>query len=80
MKRILTMMFILGLCCSFALSVFAQEEVQIGKEIIAQAQSLKTVKEKIDYLISQAQTFYNSENFQDVVEIAQYILQYLETR
>ncbi|MDD5070586.1 MAG: hypothetical protein PHV17_07625 [Candidatus Omnitrophica bacterium] len=50
-----------------------------SKEAIAAAGSLANVQEKKDYLINQAKTLYDSKKFQDVVDIAQYILQSLDT-
>ncbi len=45
-----------------------------SKEAIALADKLKTVGEKKDYLIAQAQAFYKSEEFEQVVEVTQYVL------
>jgi len=41
----------------------AQEAIDIAKR-------METVKQKKDYLITQAKSSYNSEQFQEVVEIA----------
>jgi len=45
-----------------------------SKEAIALADKLKTVNEKKDYLIAQTESFYKSEEFEQVVEVAQYVL------
>ena len=49
-----------------------------GKDAISVAQSLSTDKEKVDYLIKEAKAFYNSKEFQQAIDIAQYILKYLD--
>jgi len=50
-----------------------------SKEAMATASSLANVQEKKDYLMKQAKTLYDSKKFQDVVDIAQYILKSLDT-
>jgi len=43
-------------------------------EAIQNSQTLKTVQEKADYLVKQAQIFYNSKDFQKAIDTAQYVL------
>jgi len=50
-----------------------------GNEAITVAKALATADEKVDYLIKEAQAFYNSKSFQDAVDIAQYILRYVDS-
>ncbi|MDP8234359.1 MAG: hypothetical protein P9M06_06130 [Candidatus Saelkia tenebricola] len=47
-------------------------------EAINIAKTLDTKEEKLSYLVTQASNLYNSEKFQDVIDIAQYILTYLD--
>ncbi len=47
-------------------------------EAIQTAQSFKTAGEKADYLIKQAEAFYNSKEFQQAIETAQYVLNNLD--
>ena len=47
-------------------------------EAIQNSQALKTVQEKADYLIKQAEAFYNSKEFQKAIETAQYVLSNLD--
>jgi hypothetical protein len=48
-------------------------------EAIQISESLKTVQEKADYLIKQAEGFYNSKEFQKAVDTAQYVLNNLDS-
>jgi hypothetical protein len=52
--------------------------VDNGKQAIALADKLKTVEEKKNYLITQAQAFYKSQQFEQVATVGQYVLQYLD--
>ena len=45
---------------------------------IQKAQSIASPQEKADYLVGQARAFYNSKQFQDAVNTAQYVLQYVD--
>jgi len=45
-----------------------------GKEAISLSGTLENVDEKFDYLINQANAFYKSKQYQDVIDVAQYIL------
>ncbi|MDP8252874.1 MAG: hypothetical protein P9X27_00525 [Candidatus Kaelpia aquatica] len=50
-----------------------------GLEAIDTAKTLGTTQEKISYLATAAKALYESEKFQDVVNISQYILTYLDS-
>ena len=39
---------------------------------------METTEQKADYLLKQANAFYNSKEFQEAVNTAQYILRYLD--
>nr|MBP7088304.1 hypothetical protein [Candidatus Omnitrophota bacterium] len=47
-------------------------------DAITLAKAMETAEEKADYLITQAKAFYNSKEFQQSIDIAQYILQYVD--
>ena len=49
------------------------------KAAIDYSKTLKDTQEKVDYLVSQAKTYYNSKQFQGAVDIAQYVLRYLDS-
>ncbi|MBU1044903.1 MAG: hypothetical protein KJ915_10960 [Candidatus Omnitrophica bacterium] len=55
-----------------------QVMAETGKQAIAFAEKLKTVAEKKEYLIAQAEAFYASKKFEQVSEVGQYVLQYLD--
>jgi len=77
MKQFLLLCFIICFCGTF-FGADCAEQVSSVNEAIKNAQSLKTVQEKITYLIQQAQTFYNSQKFQQAIQTAQYILSNLD--
>ena len=79
MKKIFFVGLIICLsCATFWNADCAQESVSVS-EAIKNAQTLKTVKEKVDYLIKQAEVLYNSKNFQQAIDLAQYVLSKLDT-
>jgi len=49
-----------------------------GSAAIEKSKSLQTTEEKVDYLIKQAEAFYNSDDFQNSVDVAQYVLATLD--
>jgi len=49
-----------------------------GQEAITNAKTLETAGEKVNYLVAQGKAFYNSKEFQEAVDIAQYILTHLD--
>jgi hypothetical protein len=60
------------------LSAGCAEKVASVNETIQNSQSFKTVQEKANYLIQQAQAFYSSKNFKQAVDTAQYVLSNLD--
>lgn len=68
--------------CSLVLGVvFAgceEKKVASSNEAIEASKSMETVEQKVDYLVGQAEAFYNSKEFQGTVDIAQYILRYVD--
>jgi len=55
-----------------------QKVAATAQEAINYAKKIEDVKAKKDYLIAQAQNFYKSEDFQQVVDVAQYVLAYVD--
>ena len=78
MKNSFFSMTILGLFISLVLAGCAQEKATSSKEAMETAKSMETVEQKADYLIKQAKAFYNSKEFQQAVDITQYILRYVD--
>ena len=71
-------MMALGLVFSLVLTGCGTKKAESGREAIQTAKAMETDEEKIDYLIAQTKAFYNSKEFQDAVDIARYILRYLD--
>ena len=55
-----------------------QKKAGSSQEAIDTAQAMQTVQQKVDYLIAQAQTFYNSKAYPDAVATCQYVLSNLD--
>jgi len=75
MKKQLVMLLA---CCAFVVlgaAGCAQEKTAASSgEAINTAKAMATVEEKVDYLVGQANAFYKSDDFQQAVDVAQYIL------
>jgi hypothetical protein len=65
------------MCTLFIAGCGSQKEAT-SKDAIEVAKAMDTVKEQTEYLLSQAKSMYNSKQFQDTIDIAQYILRYLD--
>lgn len=75
MKRFVMMLIVIGLAAGIMLTGCGQKKAGSSQEAIETAEmTLKTYEEKVDYLVKQAQAFYNSKQFQDAVETAQYVV------
>ena len=55
-----------------------QKVAKTADEAIKFAKTLEGVQQKKDYLLAQAQSLYNSEELEEVVEIAKYVLEYVD--
>ena len=55
-----------------------EKNPETSRSAIDIAKSMSSKLQQTSYLINQAKTFYNSKQFQDTVDIAQYILRYLD--
>lgn len=78
MKRLFIFAISLVLVSGLVLSGCGTPKAESGKDAIETAKAMETVKEKTEYLIGQAQAFYDSKEFQDAVDVAQYVLRYLD--
>jgi len=78
MRRVLLSVFLLGLFAGLLLVGCAQQKAASSKEAIETAKAMETAEQKAAYLIQQAKAFYNSKDFQESVNIAQYILRYVD--
>lgn len=66
------------LCVSLAFAGCAQKEAS-SSAAIDKSQAMATVKQKVDYLASQAKAFINSKQYDQAVSVAQYILSNLDS-
>lgn len=78
MKRFLAVAISLVLLSSMVLVGCGPKREASSQDAIKKIQTMATAKEKVDYLVGQAQAFYNSKDFQGVIDVAQYILSYLD--
>lgn len=80
MKRLICLAVIGVLASSLLIAGCSKEgTVASSVEAINIAKTLASTQEKVSYLTTEAQALYRSEKFQDVVNIAQYILTYLDS-
>lgn len=78
MKKYLFAILIFILSLTLLLAGCGQNKAASSKEAIDTAKSMETVEQKADYLIKQAKASYNSKEFQEAVDISQYILRYVD--
>lgn len=78
MRRNLMVIIVSCLALSFVVLGCSQKKAASSKEAIDAAKVMQTVQQKTDYLIGQAKAFYNSKDFQSAVDLAQYVLAYVD--
>jgi hypothetical protein len=78
MKKALLLVVIVCLSYGMLLNAGCTKKLASVSEAIQNSQALKTVQEQANYLISQAQAFYNSKEFQQAIQAAQYVLSNLD--
>lgn len=78
MKRALLAGLVICLGVGVILNAGCARKAESAKEAIEQAKTLESVEQKVDYLLKQARAFYNSKEFQESIQIAQYVLSNLD--
>ncbi len=78
MKKLVVLIMVCCLAASFTLVGCGAKKAATTQDAINTAEGMATVKEKTDYLVGQAKTFYSSKEFQGAIDIAQYVLRYLD--
>lgn len=78
MKKTVVFFLLLILSLNAGVSGCAQKEAATSNEAIKNSQTLQSVEKKVEYLLKEAEAFYNSKKFQEAVSIAQYILANLD--
>ncbi|MBN1871241.1 MAG: hypothetical protein JW800_01565 [Candidatus Omnitrophica bacterium] len=78
MKKHMVVLMCMFLVAGFMLAGCGAKKAESSKAAIDISKGMKTTEEKVDYLIGQAKAFYNSKEFQNAVDTAQYVLRYLD--
>ncbi len=78
MKKVFTVVVIACLAVSLSLAGCAPAKAASSQEAIQKSQTMETVKQKTDYLVTQAKAFYNTKQYQDVVTLTQYVVQKID--
>jgi len=78
MRKVVALFAIACLAISFTAAGCGAKKAESSRAAIDEAKAMETTKEKVDYLVGQAKSFYSSDQFQDVIDIAQYVLTYLD--
>ena len=77
MKKGVIVGLVLSLAFNLALAG-CTEKAASSRAVIKVSKTLKTSQKKIDYLIQQAKAFYSSNEFQETVNVLQYLLTTLD--
>lgn len=72
---LLACFMVMGIC----LTGCGPEKAASSSEAIEQSRTMDTTQEQVDYLVRQGRAFYNSEEFQGAVDIAQHVLRHLDS-
>jgi hypothetical protein len=78
MKKLLVLGLVMTIGCGMFISAGCAKNSSSPSEAIQYSQTLKTVQEKSDYLIKQANAFINSKDYQKAIDTAQYVLNNLD--
>lgn len=74
MKKLLTVVLVLGVVFTAALSGCGEQKAASSSAAIENSKTMATLEQKVNYLMGQAKTFYNSKDFQQALDVAQYVL------
>jgi hypothetical protein len=77
MKKILSTFLCIGLAAALQ-GCTQQPKAATSQDAIQQSQTLKTTDDQVKYLVSQANSFINSQKFEDGIAVAKHILQNLD--
>ena len=78
MKVLAAIIISLFLVTALTLTGCGPQKAETSRDAINTAKTMETKQEQVEYLVSQAQAFINSDQFQGAIDIAQYVLQYLD--
>ena len=74
MKRFLTMCIVVCLVAGVALVGCGPKKAETSQEAIKNAQTMKDAPQKEKYLMQQAELFLKQKNFQEAINLSQYVL------
>ncbi len=75
MKKVLAIALLMGMSCVVCAGAV---EPMSAADAIKNAQTLNTIKEKADFIMQKAQALYESKQFQQAIQAAQYVLANLD--
>ena len=78
MRRFGLIFTVFILAVAFALSSCGPQKAGSSKEAIDIAKTMATTQEQTKYLIGQAKAYINSDEFQNAIDVLQYVLRYLD--
>lgn len=77
MRKYLSVLLVVVLALSLGI-LGCTKKAASSQEAISNTQTMKTVDEKVNYLVGQANAFINSKEFDQAIQTAQYILSNLD--
>ncbi len=77
LSRNIVVLLVFCLTFGFTLTGCVQKAAS-SSEAIETAKAMETPEAKTNYLMQQARAFYNSKDFQEAINIAQHVLNYLD--
>ena len=77
MKKLLTVAVVMCVGAGLVLTG-CEKKAATGTEAISKSDTLKTVDEKVKYLVGRANAFVNSKQYDQAIVVAQYILNNLK--
>jgi hypothetical protein len=78
MKKSLLSIMALCLAVSIALVGCGAPKADSSRDAINNAKTMKTVEEQTQYLVGQAKAFINTDEFQNAIDVLQYVLSSLD--
>ena len=79
MNRILVIAIACVLITGIGLVGCGQKKAASTQEAISTANSMQAKEQKVDYLVNQAKAFINSKDYQGAIQLAQYVLNNIDS-
>ncbi|MFC1479842.1 tetratricopeptide repeat protein [Candidatus Omnitrophota bacterium] len=79
MKRFLVCVIVIGLAAGLTLNGCGPKKVGTSQEAIKVSQTMGSAEKKTNYLMAQAQAFFKSKDFQEAINLSQYVLWNLDS-